>query len=71
MCIYVGIFIDTNIFSLTYQNSDRHQKVGLLGAWFIYLPEPESAKVTKTQYPPLRKKLMLCAFNACFIVAIL
>lgn len=65
------IYSDTKIFSLTYQNSDKHPKVGLLGALFIYLPELESAKVTKTQYPPLRKKLMLCAFNACFIAAIL
>lgn len=68
MCVYVHIYIRIKIFSLTYQNSDR---LGVLGALFIYLPELESAKVTRTQYPPLRKKLMLCAFKACLIAAIL
>lgn len=65
------ILFPFKIFSLNYWNLNKHLKVDLLIAFLIYLPEPESAKVTKTQYPPLRKKLMLCAFRACFIAAIL
>lgn len=74
--IYICVYTFTSVliwrfFPLTDQNLVRHPKVGLLGALLVYLPESESAKVTNTQYPPLRKKLMLCAFKACFTAAIL